>query len=111
MTNLQNKFNNNSYNMYYNCYNDFSDMEALNIPPTEEKKEYNKFMQKLKYFDEIHTIQEAKELAAKLFHIKNEINHIKAGAAFCTITSTAKRFQIVVNTNEEVVCYNFKEKQ
>ena len=67
-------------------------------------------LQRLKQFDKIHTIQEARLLAEELFHIKNEVNYIKAGNAFCTITNTAKRFQIVVNNNEEVICYSYKEK-
>lgn len=76
---------------------------------SEEKLE--SFKAKLKSFDNIETVSEAKKLAKELFYIQNEISYIKAGDALCTIISRKNLLRIVIKNKKEITCYNFTREE
>ena len=86
-------------------------VKTVNLGEQEAEKEYEKFKNKLKVFDGIKHVKEAKELAKQMFNIKNEVNFIKAGNAHCVIINRINLLKVVLNSDKEVICYNFTQKE
>lgn len=75
----------------------------------EMEQEYNKFMSKLEEFNNISRLQDAKDCAKRLFNIDKELNFFRAGEAYITIESRADLLRIIVNSEGELLCYNFRK--
>ena len=75
------------------------------------KEEYEKLKTRIDKFKNLRTITEARSLAKDLFNIKDEINYIKAGDGCCTIINRADTFRIILNSDKEMICYNFLNKK
>ena len=86
-------------------HNDLSSIKNINLS---EQGEYEKFKEKLKVFDDVKTPGEAKSLAKNFLPISNEINFLNAGNAKCVIIMRRDLFRILIQSDEEFICYNFK---
>jgi len=73
-----------------------------------KQEEYEKFKEKLKAFDNVKTVNEAKTLAKNILPTTNEINCLKVGDAKCVIIMRGNLFRILLQSAEEFICYNFK---
>ncbi len=85
----------------YNKYLIAKNIEEKNI------QKYENFKERIKCFQKVNTLQEAKELAKKILPTANEINIIRIGNAKCTIINNEKEFNINVETVDEYISYNF----
>lgn len=85
--------------------NDLSSIKQVNLS---DQKEYTNFKEKLKVFNNVKTVAEAKSIAKTFLPIHNEINYITIGSAKCTIISRKNVFRIVLKGHKEIICYNFR---
>lgn len=72
------------------------------------KEKDKALMARLEKFNEIKTLEEAKELIAKIMPVANEINRFKIGNSKCTIIMKDNLVRISVDTKDELLCYNFE---
>lgn len=93
---------------YSNYLNNLSSGNDGNKYETDAEIEYKNFLNKVKVFDKITNLESAKQKARELFHINREISYIKAGNATCAIVNRANLLRIVVNSDKELICYNFR---
>lgn len=68
----------------------------------------NDFKERIVAFNNVSTLEEAKELATKILPTSNEINHFYIGEAKCTIVNSENTFRICLDSPEEFLCYNFE---
>ena len=68
------------------------------------------FKEKLKIFEGITSIAQARKLAKEIFYIKNDINYIKIGDATCVIVQSVDNFRICLENKKEVICYSITAK-
>lgn len=99
---------NKNYQAVYNSYN-YNNLE--NSPQKTAEKEYLGIKNKVLQFSGAKNITDARTLAKQLFGIRDEINFIKAGYAHCTIINRANVFRVVLNSEEEMICYNYTKKE
>lgn len=102
---------NNYYLQYVNSFNDFSDVVVENTQQKIEHEEYEHVKSKIARFRDIKTVSEAKSLAKELFAVRNEINHIRAGSAQCTIINKSDMLKIILDSPSEMTCYSIGAKQ
>ena len=76
-------------------------MHNASIDKSKEDEKMLFFINKIKTFEQIQTIEEAKQVAKDLFHIQNEISYIKAGDAYCTIINRKNLLRIVIKNQKE----------
>lgn len=65
------------------------------------------FKDRLKHFDNVSTITEARELSKKVLPVKSEINTFDVGKAKCTVINKSNLFRITFESDEEIICYDF----
>lgn len=75
---------------------------------SDEKLE--RFKAKLKGFENIKTVSEAREFAKKTFYIDKEINYISFDDALCVIIQSADKFKVCFESKTECICYNIVKK-
>ena len=85
----------------YNQYTVLQDIEKQNA------EKYEKFKARIKQFDEITTLEDAKKLSEKILPITGDKSSFRVGNAKCTIINNDELFRICVDTSEEFICYNF----
>ena len=85
----------------YNQYDAMLEIEKQNL------EKYEKFKTRLKEFDEISTLQEAKELSEKILPVVGTKCSFRVGNAKCTIINNEEMFRICVDTAEELISYDF----
>ena len=73
----------------------------------ENKKKIERMIVRLKEFENIETIEEAKELAKKILPVANEINRFSVGDAKCTVINRDDLFRISFDTPDEFISYDF----
>ena len=65
------------------------------------------FLERIAPFEQVETLQDAKELAAKILPTSTEINRFYIGDAKCTIVNNAETFRVCVDSPAEFLCYDF----
>lgn len=89
-------------------YQNYNQMEVMQNLEIQNKEKAEKFKNRLKAFAELKTIEDAKMLAKKILPIANEMTRFKVGNARCVVISRDDLFRISVDTNDEVIVYNFE---
>lgn len=89
-------------------HNDLSSIKKINLS---EQDEYTRFTEKLKVFDSVKSFDEAKAAAKKFLPMNDEINYLVVGNAKCAIISRRNLFRIVLNSDKNVICYNFRTEE
>lgn len=69
-------------------------------------KKLAQLKEKLKIFDGITSIAEARRLAKENFHITNDVNFINLENAKCVIVQSANLFRVCLEDDKEFICYN-----
>ena len=72
-----------------------------------EKDKAEEFIKNVQKFEDIETIEEARELAKQLFSAENEFQRFSVGSYDCTVVSKKDIFRICVNGNKTFICYDF----
>lgn len=73
-------------------------------------RKLEQFKEKLKIFEGITSIAQARKLAKEIFYIKNDINYVKIGDATCVIVQSVDNFRICLENEKEVICYSITAK-
>ena len=58
-------------------------------------------------FENVDTIEEARELAKQIMPTSNTINRFNIGNAKCVIIDDGDMFRITLDSAEECICYDF----
>ena len=85
----------------YSQYKALLDIEKQNI------EKYESFKTRIKQFEEVRTLEEARELSEKILPIAGNRASFRVGNAKCTVISTEEMFRICVDTAEEFISYDF----
>lgn len=85
---------------------DLSSVKSVNQSEIDAEQEYNKFKEKLKVFEGITSLSQAKEIAKKFLPCKDEKNYLRIGNAKCVIISRGDVFRICIDSDKEYICYN-----
>ncbi|MBQ4115159.1 hypothetical protein IJD34_07115 [bacterium] len=85
----------------------FNQMEAMFKIEQQNKSKFEDFKTRIKEFETVSTIEEAKTLAEKILPIANEKNIFRIGSAKCTIINNDDIFRICVDSPEEFIAYDF----
>lgn len=85
----------------YNQYDAQKQIELAN------QEKLAKFKDRIKAFNNIKTLSEAKELAQKILPTAKEISRFNIGSAKCTIINKENNFRICINSPEEFISYDF----
>ena len=107
---MLNQFENSNEKYEYKQSNfniSYSQYEAMQSIEKQNKEKYEKFKTRVKQFEEISTIEEAKELAKKILPIAGEKCSFRVGNAKCTIICKEDMFRVCVDGLEEFICYDF----
>ena len=64
------------------------------------------FKEKLKIFEGITSIAQARKLAKENFYIENDVNYIKLDDTMCVIIQSADVFRICLENDKEFLSYN-----
>ena len=88
---------------YLNSQINLNEIKQVNA---DAEVEYNKFKEKLKVFEGVKSISEAKEIAKSFLPCKNEKTYLKIGNAKCVIISRGDVFRICLDGEKEFTCYN-----
>lgn len=99
-----------NYDGIADAQDDLKSVKTVNLANEEALKEYEKFKQKLKVFNGLKSLSEAKETAKNVFNITNEINYYKAGFAKCVIINRANKLVIILDSDKELISYSFNQK-
>ena len=67
----------------------------------------NSFKERIAPFEAISTLEEAKELAAKVLPTANEVNKFYVGDAKCVVVNREDMLRISIDTADEFICYDF----
>ena len=65
------------------------------------------FKARLKAFENVTTLEEAKALAKTTLPVSQEINHFRVGNAKCVVVNRDNLFRVCVDTEEEFLSYDF----
>ena len=84
----------------------YSQMQVLQDVQRQASK-INEFKARLQAFEEISSLQEAKELAEKILPVSQEINHFRIGEAKCVVVNRPNMFRVSIDTESEFICYDF----
>ena len=87
----------------YNQYDAIQQIERQNL------EKYEKFKARIKQFEDVTTIEEAKQLASKILPIEGNRCSFRVGNAKCVIINTNDLFRISVDTVEEFISYDFAQ--
>jgi len=87
--------------MNYGQYNAMLDTEKQNL------EKYEQFKERIKEFETVSTLDEAKSLAEKILPVAKEISSFRVGSAKCTVINREDSFRICVDTVEEFISYDF----
>ena len=98
------------YLQYLSSHDGLNKAVTENSQDKTDEEEYSVIRSKFDKFASVRTIKDAKELAKDLFGIQNEINFIKAGKAQCTIVSRNDLFRIILDSEQELKCFNIGTK-
>lgn len=85
----------------YNRYN------LAQIQEKQNEEKVLEFKKRIEGFEKVGSIEEAKELAAKILPTKNPITTFYVGNAKCNVINTEDVFRICLDTNQEFLCYDF----
>lgn len=85
----------------YNQYDAQRQIEQAN------KEKFLKFKQRIQQFNNITTLEEAKELAAKILPTAKEINRFNIGSAKCVIINKPDNFRISLDSIDEFISFDF----
>lgn len=85
----------------------FNQMEVMRKLEMQSKEKYDEFKKRIEKFEDVSTIEEAKELAKQILPVANEKNIFKVGNGKCTIVNTEDVFRICLDSSEEFIAYDF----
>ena len=90
-----------STNFTYIQYSQIADAANIN------QQKYEAFKERISKFENVSTIEAAKELAKQILPTANEINMFDIGSAKCVVVNTKDLFRITLDSVEELICYDF----
>ena len=82
--------------------------QAVVKDETQKLNRINEFKIRVKAFDDIKTLNEAKRLAQDILPTANEITRFYIDNAKCIIVNNDKMFRICFDTPEEFISYDFR---
>ena len=85
----------------------FNQMEAMFQIEKQNKSKFENFKKRIKEFETVSTLEDAKALAEKILPIANEKNIFRIGPAKCTIICNEELFRISLDSEEEFIAYDF----
>ena len=91
----------------YDVQIDLKQIEAFNDTVKNSLEKVNNFKERLKSFEEVKSLEEAKALAAKIMPVSGEFNKFSIGDAKCTIINKKDLFRISVDSEQEFIVYDF----
>lgn len=69
------------------------------------------FKDKLKLFNGIASISEARKIAKENFYIENDVNYIKLDNSLCVIVQSSDVFKVCLENDKEFFCYSIIKKE
>ena len=75
----------------------------------EDIEKYNRVKSRIKMFESVKTIDEARALAKKIMPISRDITIFKVGFAKCIIINKPNFFRVSLNSSKEYISYNFEK--
>lgn len=81
-------------------------IENTNIHKENETK-YLCFKERIAQFNNVITLDEARELAKKILPTAKEECEFKIGNAVCTVINKKNIIRISLNSDKEFICYDF----
>lgn len=88
-------------NFAYMQYAATVDTETLN------KKKFDAFKERIKRFDEVDTIEEARALAKEILPTANVMNIMTVGSGKCYVVDRPDMYRITLDSPSECICYDF----
>ena len=81
-------------------------IEEASIRKAKEEK-YLQIKERLSKFDDIVTLEEAKELAKNVLPTAMDVSTFQVGTATCTVINRPDMIRISLETEREFICYDF----
>ena len=75
--------------------------------PSRSAERIKEFKERIAPFEAVSTLEEAKELAAKVLPTANEVNRFYVGDAKCVIINREDMLRISIDTADEFLSYDF----
>ena len=91
----------------YNPQMNYEQMEMMNKVQNQSTAKVKEFKTRLEAFNNVSTLDEAKELAKNIMPVSLDINHFRIGDAKCVIINKPDIFRISIDTAEEFISYDF----
>ena len=86
----------------------YSQYEAIRQIEVSNLHKYEEFKARMKAFENVHTLEEAKAVALKILPTSNELTRFNVGNAKCTIVNRTDLLRISLDSNSEFISYNFE---
>jgi len=85
----------------------YGQMDAIQQIEKQNLEKCEKFKERVKQFETISSLEEAKDLAAKILPVAKDVSSFRVGSAKCTVVNKDDMFRICVDTADEFICYDF----
>jgi len=92
---------------YSGSLNNYNMLQFQQSVQNQNKEKLESFKKRAEEFQNISTLQEAKELAQKIMPMKTGRTMFNLGEAKCTIINEDNLFRICINSPKEFICYDF----
>ena len=85
-------------------YNQYAAEQQRAVEDSEKSKA---FLERIKPFKDVTNLSEAKELAARILPVKEDITTFYVGNIKCTVINKENLFRLCIDSPQEFICYNF----
>ena len=80
---------------------------ALQMQNSKDEK-LKQFIERMKGFENVRTLEEAKDLASKTITTNKELSQFYVGNAKCVVVNNDEMLRISIDSKDEFICYSFE---
>ena len=86
---------------------EYNQMEVMSMLEKQNSEKYQAFIERVREFDNVTTLEDAKELAKKVLPTNQELSKFYVGNAKCVVLNTKDKLRITVDSEKEFISYDF----
>ena len=85
----------------------YTQQEVMAQIERQNAEKYKNLVERVSEFENISTLEEAKELAKKILPTSQEMSRFTVGKSNCVVINTKEHFRISIDSPEEFISYDF----
>lgn len=87
--------------------NSYHQMQIMSDIEKQNTEKQNKLIERVKRFETITTLEDAKDLMSKILPVASEKTVFTVGSARCTVVNKEDNLRICIDTPQEFIAYDF----